>query len=103
MEFFREANIDWVGKSKYFVGLSLILMLVGGFSWYAKGGLRYGIDFSEGTIVYVRFAEKPPIDKIREGLSAQGLGASEIQTVNDIARPNANEVIIRLEKQSKGD
>lgn len=103
MEFFREAHIDWMGKAKYFLGLSAILMLVGGFSWYAKGGLRYGIDFSEGTIVYVRFAEKPPIDKIRAGLSAQGLGTSEIQAVNDIARPDANEVMIRLEQQAKGE
>lgn len=101
MEFFREAKIDWMGKVKYFLGLSLILLLVGGFSWYTKGGLRYGIDFSEGTIVYVRFAEKPPIDKIRAGLSAEGLGTSEIQQVNDVTRPNANEVMIRLEQKAQ--
>jgi preprotein translocase subunit SecF len=103
MEFFREAKIDWMGKAKYFVGLSVILLLVSAFSWYSKGGLRYGIDFSEGTLVYVRFAEKPPIDKIRDGLTAQGLGASEIQAIQDVTRPNANEVMIRLEQQAKGD
>jgi preprotein translocase subunit SecF len=102
MELFREAKIDWMGKARYFLGLSLILLLVGGFSWYSKGGLRYGIDFSEGTLVYVRFAEKPPIDKIRAGLSAEGLGTSEIQEVKDVTRPNSNEVMIRLEQQAKG-
>jgi len=108
MEFFREAKIDWMGKAKYFIGFSLILLIIGGASmgarWQRTGDfLPYSIDFSEGTIVYVRFAEKPPIDKIREGLSAQGLGTSEIQEVKDLTRPNTNEVMIRLEQQAQGE
>ena len=29
MEFFKGVNVDWMGKAKYFVALSLILLLVG--------------------------------------------------------------------------
>jgi preprotein translocase subunit SecF len=103
MQFIHDVNIDWLGKTKYFVAFSLLLFVAGGIAWYLDGGLRYGIDFKEGTIVYVRFAERPKIDQIRSGLAAQGLGNSTIQEVHDITRPNANEVMIALEHQGTGD
>ena len=58
MEFFRGVNIDWMGKAKYFVALSLTLLAIGAVSIIRQGGLRYGIDFRGGTLVYVRFAER---------------------------------------------
>ncbi len=70
MEFFHGVNIDWMGKAKYFVALSLILLAVGWASILKNGGLRYGIDFRGGTLVYVRFAGTPPIDQIRKGLQS---------------------------------
>ena len=103
MEFFRQVNIDWMSRAKYFVGLSLALLLIGGISWVRKGGLRYGIDFKGGTLVYVRFAQAPPIDKIRQGLAQEGLGNSVIQGIGDIANPNANEVVIGLEQRGRGE
>ena len=70
MEFFKGVNVDWMGKAKYFVTLSLILLAVGWTSILKNGGLRYGIDFRGGTLVYVRFAGTPPIDQIRKGLQS---------------------------------
>ncbi len=103
MEFFRQVNLNWMSKTKYFVALSLTLLLIGGFSWVRKGGLRYGIDFKGGTLVYVRFAQAPPIDQIRKGLAEQGLGDSLIQRIGDIANPNSNEVVIGLEQRGQGE
>ena len=57
IEFFKEPNIDWMGKAKYFYGLSAILLIAGLISWLHEGGLRYGIDFRGGTNVDVRFAQ----------------------------------------------
>ena len=74
MEFFKGVNVDWMGKAKYFVTLSLVLLAVGWASILKNGGLRYGIDFRGGTLVYVRFAGTPPIDQIRKGLQSAGLG-----------------------------
>jgi len=97
MDFFRhDVNFDWMGKTKYFVALSLTLLIVGAASWIHKGTLDYGIDFKGGTLVYVRFASTPPVDKLRQGLVQQGLGDSVIQQISDIATPNANEVVIYL-------
>lgn len=102
MEFFKQPNIDWMGRAKYFFALSGILLLLGGISAVRKGGLRYGIDFKGGTLIYVRFAQTPDVDKIRAGLAAQGLGTSEIQRIGDIANPDANEVMIGIEQKGEG-
>ncbi|HXN71887.1 MAG TPA: protein translocase subunit SecF [Candidatus Acidoferrales bacterium] len=105
MEFFRNVNVDWMGKAKYFVALSLILLAVGWFSILRNGGLRYGIDFRGGTLVYVRFAGPAPIDQIRKGLQAAGLANSSIQSISDnVLNGNSqNDVVIGIEKKGEGD
>jgi preprotein translocase subunit SecF len=103
IELFKQPNIDWMGKAKYFYALSGILLLAGVISVVQHGDLRYGIDFKGGTNVDVRFAQAPNVDKLRSGLAAQGLGGSEIQSISDIANPNANEVVISLDQQGQGD
>jgi preprotein translocase subunit SecF len=104
MELFRDVNVDWMGKAKYFVSLSLILLALGWISIFRSGGLRYGIDFRGGTLVYVRFSGPPPIDKIRDGLKSAGLANSTIQSISDIAnRGPQSDVVIGLEQQGQGD
>lgn len=103
IEFFKEPNIHWMGKAKYFYALSGILLLAGLVSLVVKGGPKYGIDFRGGTNVDVRFAQTPNIDQLRKGLAAQGLGSSEIQGVSDIAAANTNEVLIFVEQKDQSD
>ena len=105
IEFFKEPNIDWMGKAKYFYGLSGILLLAGVISWVSQGGLRYGIDFKGGTNVDVRFAEPPNIDQVRNALKTQGLGNSEIQAISSggLNASNSNEVLIFVEQKGQGD
>jgi preprotein translocase subunit SecF len=104
MEFFKGVNVDWMGKAKYFVTLSLVLLAVGWASILKNGGLRYGIDFRGGTLVYVRFAGTPPIDQIRKGLQAAGLANSTIQSISDIGNSaSQRDVVIGLEQKGTGD
>jgi len=103
IELFKEPNIDWMGKAKYFYALSGILLIAGWTSIFMHGGLRYSIDFKGGTNVDVRFAQAPNIDKLRSGLTAQGLPNAEIQSVSDVAGPNSNEVLIFVEQKNQGD
>jgi preprotein translocase subunit SecF len=104
MELFHSVNIDWMGKAKYFIALSLILLTVGWFSVFWNHGLRYGIDFRGGTLVVVRFANAPPIDQIRKGLQDAGLRNSTITPISDISDPNSkNDVQISLETNAQGD
>jgi len=85
IEFFKEPNIDWMGKAKYFYALSAILLLAGWVSIFAKGGLYYDIDFKGGTNVDIRFNQPRSTDDIRKALSTQGLGKSEIQASGSAA------------------
>src|SRR5216683_2460411 len=103
IELFKQPNIDWMGKAKYFFALSGILLLAGWTSIFFKGGLRYGIDFKGGTNVDVRFAQAPNVDKLRSGLAAQGLGNTEIQSISDIANANSNEVVIFVEGKGQDE
>ncbi|MGA2899815.1 MAG: protein translocase subunit SecF [Candidatus Acidiferrales bacterium] len=105
MEFFRNVNVDWMGKAKYFVALSLILLAVGWISILRNGGLRYGIDFRGGTLVYVRFSGPAPVNQIRKGLQDAGLPNSSIQTISDnVLNGNSqNDVVIGIEKKGEGD
>ncbi len=105
IEFFKEPNIDWMGKAKYFYGLSGILLLAGVISGVSQGGLRYGIDFKGGTNVDVRFAQPPNIDQVRNALKTQGLGNSEIQAISSggLNASNSNEVLIFVEQKGQGD
>ncbi|MHB8484776.1 MAG: protein translocase subunit SecF [Candidatus Acidiferrales bacterium] len=104
MEFFHQPNINWMSKTKYFVALSVSLLLLGGISWARHGGLHYGIDFKGGTLVIVRFASAPPIGKIRSALDSAGLKNNEVTSSSDISNPNSkNDVMIRVEQGGQGE
>ena len=102
MNFFKQVDLDWMGKAKYFFGLSGLLLAAGLASILAHGGLFYGIDFKGGTVVDVRFAGPPPIDTLRAGLAQQGIGNSTIVPVSDLTTSNGNEVLINLEEKGQG-
>ena len=103
MEFFRNVNVGWMGKAKYFAALSLLLLVIGWTSIYTRvsknPAVMYSIDFRGGTLVYVRFAGKAPIDQLRDGLAKAGLQNSTIQGISDTgAISSQNEVVIGLEQ-----
>jgi preprotein translocase subunit SecF len=102
MEFFKQVDLNWMGKTKYFVALSLSLLIIGGASWIHKGSLEYGIDFKGGTLVDVRFNGQPPIDKIHQGLAQQGQGDAEIVPIRDTGSANSSEVEIGLNETGEG-
>ena len=104
MEFFHGVNIDWMGKAKYFVALSLLLLTIGWISVFRNHGLFYGIDFRGGTLVYVRFSNTPPTDQIRKGLDDAGIHNSTIKPISDISDANSkNDIVIGIEQKGQGD
>lgn len=104
MEIVRNVNIDWLGKAKYFMAVSAILLVAGVGSWLSKDRtFRYSVDFKGGTQVYVRFAQEPSIEQIRQGLATQGLGSSLIQRISDVTTPDVHEVRIELEQLGEGE
>ena len=94
MEFFRNTNIDFLGKKWYFLGFSLIFSVAGILSMLFWHHIPLGVDFRGGTLVYVKFAETPKINEIRGQLDHAGLHNAKIQRYGD---PASNEVVISLD------
>src|SRR5438477_895805 len=103
IELFKQPNINWMGKAKYFFVLSGILLLAGWTSIFFGRGIKYGIDFSGGTNVDVRFAQPPNIDRLRSSLAAQGRGNTEIQSIKDIGSAKGNELLIFVEGKDQDE
>ncbi|MBN9663035.1 MAG: protein translocase subunit SecF [Acidobacteria bacterium] len=89
MELFKNTNIDFLGKKGIFIGASLVLTVVGLASWIGKGGLKYGIDFTGGANITVKFSSTPPVDKLRSEISSKIPGEISVQEI-----PGQNAVII---------
>ncbi|HOW56904.1 MAG TPA: protein translocase subunit SecF [Smithellaceae bacterium] len=85
-------NIDFVGKMKYAVILSSIIIIICILSVIMHGGFNLGIDFAGGSIIQVKFTKDIPVDKIREALKATKLENSIIQQFG------ANEFLIRTQE-----
>jgi preprotein translocase subunit SecF len=94
VELFRNPNIDFMGKKWIFLALSLVLSVAGVFSMLFWHHIPLGIDFRGGTIVDVKFTEKPNVDAIRADLDRAGLKDAVIQPDT---RPGSNEVFIKLD------
>ncbi|MRR17490.1 MAG: protein translocase subunit SecF, partial [Deltaproteobacteria bacterium] len=82
-------NIDFVGKMKYAMIFSAILLLIGIGSIIFHGGLNPGIDFAGGSIIQVKFAKNVSADQIRASLKSTKLENSTIQQFG------VNEFLIR--------
>ncbi len=68
MEFFKSnKNYNFMGKSKLFFSISLILILISYVLVFTKG-LNWGVDFAGGTVVQVKYNTQAPIDLIRNEL-----------------------------------
>lgn len=84
MEIFKDTNFDFLGKKWIFIGLSLVLTVLGLISIAAKGGLRYGIDFKGGALMTVKWASQPPVEQIRKAVSRRVPGEVSVYNLNDL-------------------
>lgn len=93
MQLFHKTKIDFIGKRWIFFTISGILILAGIASMVIKGGLKFGVDFTGGALIQVKFVQKVPIQDIRTLLDASDIKNSEIQEFM-----GSNSVIIRIQK-----
>lgn len=94
MEFFRNTNIDFLGKKWYFLAFSLIFSVAGLFSMLFWHHIPWGVDFRGGTLVYVKFSHTPDDNAIRAEMDRAGLRNFKIQRYGV---PSNNEELIDLD------
>ena len=88
-------NIDFVGKIKFTVILSWVLILIGIASMVVKGGPRYGIDFKGGTLFQVKFSKPVTAGDIRQTIKELDIESGSVQ---NFGGEGDNEYLINIEK-----
>jgi preprotein translocase subunit SecF len=97
VEFFSKNKVyNLMDKSKLFIMASLVLIFAS-YALLAIKGLSYGIDFSGGTLVQVKYDQKAPIDKIREQISSDKMFANAL--ITEFGSPD--EIVIRFATTSE--
>jgi preprotein translocase subunit SecF len=91
LQIFVNANYDFIGKRRWFYLASGGLMLLSLATILFRGGLNYGIDFTGGALVQVRYDKAATVDLVRRGLDEIKLGGAIIQQFGDV-----QEYLIRL-------
>ncbi|KAA9133975.1 protein translocase subunit SecF [Marinihelvus fidelis] len=74
-----KTNIDFMGKRKITLVFSAILIIVA-LVTLPTMGLNFGLDFTGGTEVEVRFNEAPDVGAVRESLAGAGMDDATVQT-----------------------
>ncbi|MFH1347474.1 MAG: protein translocase subunit SecF [Candidatus Margulisiibacteriota bacterium] len=75
---------DFVGKRRYWFILSIVLIALAIGAFFYNGTvhgsvMNFGIDFTGGTMITIRFPDKITVAEVREILDKLGLGDSIIQ------------------------
>lgn len=90
MDLFRDSNFDFIKNRKIAYTISAVIILIGLISIIFQG-FRFGIDFSGGTLLQLRFDKSVSTAEIRKVLGEFNLSQSTIQNLSE------NEFIIRTE------
>ena len=91
MRILKNPNFDFVRWKWHAIALSWVVILVGLFVIW-KNGMPKGVEFSGGTIVIVKFAQMPDLDRIRGTLPGGGANAI-VQSYGD---PAQSQVMVRV-------
>lgn len=87
LEILKNPNFDFLGKARYFVGLSLLVIIAGAVAMSRPGGIQFGVEFSGGTQVIAKFQKTPEVDRIRSAIPDA--------VIQNYDAPAKNQVLIR--------
>lgn len=88
----KNTNIDFVGKRYIWMGISVVTILAT-LILVATKGLNYGIDFSGGAEVQVKFNKPVPIGEVRETFEQGGFKNLAIQQLGEVS---LNEFLVKF-------
>lgn len=93
------SHIDFLGKRKIVLGLSALMIIISLLALVPGiRGLNFGIDFTGGTLVEVKFKQVPSISDIREAIKPAGYEQAIIQEFG-----SPDEILIRVQNKETED
>lgn len=90
-------NINFLKYRKLAYLISAAIVLAGFVSLAVKGGPRFGVDFSGGLSIQVRFAKAMDVEQIAQAVDGVGLEGIVVQR---FGQDDANEFLIRASDQA---
>ncbi|NWG03403.1 MAG: protein translocase subunit SecF [Syntrophaceae bacterium] len=97
MELIRPGtHFNFIGKKKFTIWVSAIVILLSLGSIIFHGGLRYGVDFAGGILLQIKFSKTMDISEVRNAMEALGSKDAVVQKFG-----GENEFLIRIEKSSE--
>jgi SecD/SecF fusion protein len=90
LQFFKETKIDFLKRRYIAYFLSAIVIIVGLSSFIMRGAGNFGVDFTGGTLVQVRFEKKIELDEIRSIIKKAGIESAQLQKFGE-----KNEILIK--------
>jgi preprotein translocase SecF subunit len=97
MQVLKNTKIDFLGKRKLAMGLSGLLIVLSIVFLFIKSP-KWGIDFTGGSLVHLKFKQTPPVKELRKVLEEEGIEDSSIQKFR-----KTGVVIIRVKKEYSRD
>src|SRR5712664_1098260 len=102
-QLFQNVKVDWLGKRRYFIGLSILLLLAGmgtavyrhKFHPHGTEAFNLGVDFKGGTVITARFKQPTSAETLRTAIHGAGLKDATIQPVLN----EPNEFLIKVPHQ----
>jgi SecD/SecF fusion protein len=94
VNWFHEVDIKVIPLAKYYVGLSILILVVA-LGAIAVRGLHFGIDFTGGHVYQVQFKEQPNLEQVRKEIEDAGLSDPRVQS---LGAQNENRLLIFLPK-----
>lgn len=88
----NDLNIDFVGIRKISYIISILIILAGIASLVVKGGPRYGIDFSGGATVQIKFAQPISDETLKKSLEDTALPGLVVQQFD----PDGTNYLLRI-------
>lgn len=90
MRLFQHAKYDFLGSRRRAYLLSAVTLVMGLGSIVVHGGLRFGVDFTGGTLFQVEFAQPTSVAELRSALTEADLEGVQIQQFG-----SSNDYLIR--------
>jgi preprotein translocase subunit SecF len=91
MEILKNPNFDFLGKTRYFVAASLVIIIAGAVVMHRQG-IRFGVEFEGGTQLILQFQSRPDIGRVRAVVEKVAPGAA----IQGYDAPSRNQALIRV-------
>lgn len=97
MRLFQHAHFDFLNARRRAYVISGLVLLAGLGSIALHGGLRFGVDFTGGTLVQLEFDQPTTVADVRAALNGSGFGESQIQQFG-----SPSEFLVRIAEFEEG-